>query len=421
MVSQVLTFIFLLNFTLTVSAFSTQRGIASEEVSAASVEESKVQPCAGKQVEMCITMDRNPAVQKMLIYKNGKLESTLPISTGRETFDIPTNFNLSPGCSNTPTGVFEPQIMREEHYSNTWLVKNAEGKYADGALMPHSIFFKGGVALHAAGSVEAVEALGPKTDQGGVGSGGCVRLHPYDAKMIFDQIAACKKSEKKQVCINREVVLPTERKKTDGTTHQPRCLQMEEREVCIEYEGQPPRCTTTQIAETPGVCKDNMQKPVVKKAKTVAIEVTDSRPQSEIDAIRNKCLKDRDLYQQAKAECLIKKMPTYATQTQLNQFKSIESYQFSESKYQREQFSKAFEGILKSLGESTRSQMNYQCNEELYHKAQAQRAQMLANGQPIQGIQNTQNQSAQAAPLPTPQPERKRRPGLFGWFRNIFT
>ncbi|MEQ1952192.1 L,D-transpeptidase [Mesorhizobium sp. CN2-181] len=65
----------------------------------------------------------------------------------------------------TPKGSFKPYRMHEMWYSK---------KY-DNAPMPHSVFFKGGYAVHA---TEAVKRLGRPA------SHGCIRLHP-DAAADF--------------------------------------------------------------------------------------------------------------------------------------------------------------------------------------------------------------------------------------------
>jgi len=79
-----------------------------------------------------------------------------PVSTGRTGY-------------RTPTGVFQPYMMKKMHYSS---------KY-ENAPMPNSIFFYGGYAIHA---TNAVNRLGSPA------SHGCVRLHPQNAKWLFRMI-----------------------------------------------------------------------------------------------------------------------------------------------------------------------------------------------------------------------------------------
>lgn len=413
--------IFALGLILSLAACSssTGRGIASETVTGASEEVPATNPpCQGEKLDVCITIDRNPAVQKMVVYKNGKQAYSFPVSTGRETFDIPTNFHYSPSCSTTPTGIFKPGILRERHYSNTWLVKNeVTGKYEDGAPMDHSIFFNDtGVAIHAAGTREAAAALGPKNDPGGTGSGGCVRTYPYDAKTIFDDIAGCSQTEKRDVCVERESVLPTGRLNADGTTKMPKCLKFEKLDSCVAYDKKIPACAAEAKVIRPGHCEDPKQFIVNKQpAKSYAIEVTDSRPKDKIAAVKAKCEADKEVFNQRKAECLVAKLPPQ----QANQYKSIERQSTSSSAYQREQYSKAFEGIMKSIPESTRNQMSFDCNEQLYAEAQKLRAQMVATGQ--LAPQPTNINTAETAPAPPPPPEKRKRKGLFGWFKGLFS
>ncbi|MEA2029746.1 MAG: L,D-transpeptidase [Campylobacterota bacterium] len=96
------------------------------------------------------------ASQRMSIYANGKRYYQWKISTG--TWKYPT-----------PRGYYRPQVLKKMHYSK---------KY-DNAPMPHSIFFKGGYAIHGTNSISR---LGRKA------SHGCVRLHPSNAKKLFQLV-----------------------------------------------------------------------------------------------------------------------------------------------------------------------------------------------------------------------------------------
>lgn len=66
----------------------------------------------------------------------------------------------------TPRGVFRPFALKRMHYSR---------KY-DNSPMPHSIFFKGGYAIHGTGYVRAL---------GRPASHGCIRLAPGNAARLF--------------------------------------------------------------------------------------------------------------------------------------------------------------------------------------------------------------------------------------------
>jgi lipoprotein-anchoring transpeptidase ErfK/SrfK len=75
------------------------------------------------------------------------------VSTGRKGFS-------------TPRGIYQPYLLKPMHYSS---------KY-ENAPMPNSIFFHGGYAIHA---TEAINNLGRPA------SHGCVRLHPRNAKWLY--------------------------------------------------------------------------------------------------------------------------------------------------------------------------------------------------------------------------------------------
>ena len=78
------------------------------------------------------------------------------VSTGRKGFS-------------TPRGIYQPYRLAKMHYSR---------KY-DNAPMPHSIFFHGGYAIHA---TDAINKLGRPA------SHGCIRLHPRNARWLFQLV-----------------------------------------------------------------------------------------------------------------------------------------------------------------------------------------------------------------------------------------
>jgi len=94
--------------------------------------------------------------QTMNVYVDGWPQYTWPVSTARKGYY-------------TPTGVFHAQRLAEMWYSK---------KY-DNSPMPHSIFFKGGYAIH---GTEYVKRLGTPA------SHGCVRLHPENAETLFELV-----------------------------------------------------------------------------------------------------------------------------------------------------------------------------------------------------------------------------------------
>lgn len=95
--------------------------------------------------------------QTMHVYVEGQLRHVWPVSTGRRGYY-------------TPVGMYRPTVLRRFHRSS---------KY-NGSPMPHSIFFRGGYAIH--GSYD-VRSLGDPA------SHGCIRLHPANARELFEIVS----------------------------------------------------------------------------------------------------------------------------------------------------------------------------------------------------------------------------------------
>ena len=98
------------------------------------------------------------AKQKMFVSINGWKKYTWPISSAREGFD-------------TPEGLYRPTRMYETYRSKEY----------NNAPMPYSIFFYRGFAIH---GTSAVKSLGTPA------SHGCIRLHPDNAKELFELVDA---------------------------------------------------------------------------------------------------------------------------------------------------------------------------------------------------------------------------------------
>jgi lipoprotein-anchoring transpeptidase ErfK/SrfK len=94
--------------------------------------------------------------QTMRVSVDGSHYATWRVSTARDGYY-------------TPRGSFRPYVLRKMHYSR---------KY-DMTPMPHSIFFRGGYAIHATGAVKAL---------GRPASHGCVRLSPKNAATLFSLV-----------------------------------------------------------------------------------------------------------------------------------------------------------------------------------------------------------------------------------------
>lgn len=96
--------------------------------------------------------------QRMNIFVNGRRYYSFKVSTARRGYV-------------TPTGAWRPTRLHEMWYSR---------KY-DNSPMPHSVFFKGGYAVHGTNSISRL---------GSPASHGCIRLHPNDAKTFYNMVKA---------------------------------------------------------------------------------------------------------------------------------------------------------------------------------------------------------------------------------------
>lgn len=94
--------------------------------------------------------------QTMRVYRYGKLKHVWKVSTARRGY-------------RTPIGTYRPQRMYREYYSK---------KYYN-SPMPHSIFFRGGYAIHGTGAIKSL---------GRPASHGCVRLHPANARALYNMV-----------------------------------------------------------------------------------------------------------------------------------------------------------------------------------------------------------------------------------------
>jgi len=96
------------------------------------------------------------SAQRMYVSVGGKAAYTWAVSTGRRGY-------------RTPTGSYRPTRMHREYYSR---------KY-NGSPMPHSIFFRGGYAIH---GTYYTKHLGRPA------SHGCVRLAPANARTLYNLV-----------------------------------------------------------------------------------------------------------------------------------------------------------------------------------------------------------------------------------------
>ena len=108
--------------------------------------------------EAGVVVNVDLANQRMNVVVNGAHYATYKISSGRRGYT-------------TPTGRYRVQRMETMHYSR---------KYHN-SPMPHSVFFRGGFAIHGTGAISRL---------GRVASHGCVRLHPSNAAALYSLIKA---------------------------------------------------------------------------------------------------------------------------------------------------------------------------------------------------------------------------------------
>lgn len=111
-------------------------------------------PTSAEAARVTATIDLSE--QRMYVSIGGRHAYTWAVSTGKRGY-------------RTPTGSYRPTRMYREYYSR---------KY-DNSPMPHSIFFYGGYAIHGTGYTGAL---------GRPASHGCVRLHPGNARMLYNLV-----------------------------------------------------------------------------------------------------------------------------------------------------------------------------------------------------------------------------------------
>ena len=98
------------------------------------------------------------SAQRMRVYVDGGLAYVWPVSTARRGYW-------------TPPGNYYVQRMARMWYSR---------KY-DMSPMPHSLFFYGGYAIHGTGAIRQL---------GRPASHGCVRLHPANARALYQLVGS---------------------------------------------------------------------------------------------------------------------------------------------------------------------------------------------------------------------------------------
>jgi len=300
--------------------------------------------------EVRIVIDRNPAVQQMKVYVDGQVK-TFNISTGRESFDFPTNYKQDPECSITPlsdpTKPFHIQRMYELDRSTTWLHKNETDGSMQGSDMPHAMFIVGGIAMHAT-SGDGITALGPKSDEVAHvkgGSGGCIRMTPCDAEGLFDLFAKTRPmtaDEKNQPASSADLTCPAD-KLPDGQTYDRVNMSLD------------PACRTS----TNERCTDATQWPVKSNGRGASVSIVDTRPKADLDAMKKRCTDDKAEFNARKSQCLIGKLSDTITAGG----GTVDSARLQSDATFRGQFLK--DG-LHGMTAQQRSDANLDCNKQLY-------------------------------------------------------
>lgn len=117
--------------------------------------------------------------QTLRVYQNQKVIMLTKISSGREEYEKgcgpgqePKKDHCSqrPYWSTTPVGYFDVDTLEENYFSNLWQT-----------WMPYAVFFESGIATHQA-------PAGTEGKLGGRASGGCVRMHPNMAPVLFSYV-----------------------------------------------------------------------------------------------------------------------------------------------------------------------------------------------------------------------------------------
>ena len=108
--------------------------------------------------EAAVSIDINLSSQSMHVTSGSGASYTWAISSARSGFS-------------TPRGYYRPQRLEAMHYSRKYHM----------SPMPHSIFFRGGYAIHGTGAVGQL---------GRPASHGCIRLAPGHAAQLYAMVKA---------------------------------------------------------------------------------------------------------------------------------------------------------------------------------------------------------------------------------------
>ena len=124
---------------------------------------SEANPLLHKVASTKVYIRVNKSSQRMHVYVHGQHYATWKVSTGRRP------------RYTTPTGTWRPTRMHSRYFSR---------KY-NNAPMPYSIFYYRGFAIHGTNDLKRL---------GRPASHGCVRLHPSNARTLFNLVMKYKRA-----------------------------------------------------------------------------------------------------------------------------------------------------------------------------------------------------------------------------------
>jgi lipoprotein-anchoring transpeptidase ErfK/SrfK len=116
------------------------------------------------------TAEKPKPLPPTLIARINLTTQTMVVQAGNKTLHTWKVSSGAPGYA-TPPGTFKPG----------WMAKMWNSRQYDDAPMPHSVFFNGGIAVHATTSVHNL---------GRAASHGCVRLAPGNAAQFFKMVSS---------------------------------------------------------------------------------------------------------------------------------------------------------------------------------------------------------------------------------------
>ena len=122
--------------------------------------------CAGAIAALFVVSAASHDAKAEIVVRISRATQTMEVIGRRQCRATPGRFRPAGGACRTPGGVYHPQSLARSWFSSRY----------HNSPMPHSIFFRGGVAIH--GTYETARLGGPA-------SHGCVRLDPAHATELY--------------------------------------------------------------------------------------------------------------------------------------------------------------------------------------------------------------------------------------------